>query len=441
MLNLSLKALLNDDMTWMGPRDILDNLVHSISTDTRMIGRNDLFFALRGENFDGHEFVFSALEQGALACVVEKSWLESLDSIPEQPNLVVVQEPLQALQDVAHLYRKRFSIPLVAITGSSGKTTVKEMAFSVLNTRYKVHRNQKSFNNFIGVPLTLLMLEQEHEIGVTEVGTNHFGELKQLSALVEPDIVLFNNIGYAHLEAFKSLQGVLQAKLEILSSAPPKALVVFNADDALLRQTNFAPHPTRSFGVDHDADVQGKILGCDEKGCYTFECQGEQVRLNVPGRHMVDNALAAIALGIHFRLNSSQWKEGINSFHSVDKRMQVLTHGKIVIVADQYNSNPSSCLAALKTVKAIKTKGRKIAILGDMLELGTQSRQEHVKLARHALENDVSVLVLYGEEMLHLFKAAQKMDFQHFGHFNDKKELDRALEALGYIVDDPPDGQ
>ncbi len=423
-MQLTLSEIMNHcdlHASWLGDTNRLHQEIGLVSTDSRSINAGDLFVALKGERFDGHDYVRQALQKNVLGAVVSRAWQES-QSHAVFNNMLVVDDPLTALQGMAAFYRQKFDIPVLALTGSSGKTTTKEMISAVLSGSFSVHRNIKSFNNHIGVPLTLLGLRKEHQICVAELGTNHFGELSFLSKLVQPTMVLLTNIGYAHLESFGSLSGVLEAKLEILHGAAPDAKVIYRKDDPLLRQVDWQSHSTVSYGLSADSDIQGTIIDCDPKGRYRFTCLDKEFSLSIPGRHMVDNALAAIAIARQFGIRDC--RKEIESFAAVDQRMQVRELAGMTLILDYYNANPDSVNAAFHTLSDMEIKdGRRIAVLADMLELGELAKTEHEKLAQRAKDNGIDSLFLFGDEMRHTYERARILGFEVVKYFEHKNDL------------------
>ncbi|MBD3376272.1 UDP-N-acetylmuramoyl-tripeptide--D-alanyl-D-alanine ligase [candidate division KSB1 bacterium] len=423
-MQLTLYEIMNQcdlNGSWLGETDRLHQKINQVSTDSRSINAGDVFVALKGDRFDGHDYVGQALQKNVLGSVVSRAWQESQPQ-NDLNNILVVDDPLTALQSMATFYRQKFDIPVLALTGSSGKTTTKEMISAVLSGSFAVHRNIKSFNNHIGVPLTLLGLRKEHHLCVAELGTNHFGELSVLSKLVQPTMILLTNIGYAHLETFGSLHGVLDAKLEILHGTAPDAKVIYRKDDPFLNQVDWHSHPTVSYGLCADADIQGTIIDCDPEGRYRFTCLGKEFSLSIPGRHMVDNALAAIAVAKQFGVKD--YREKIESFAAVDQRMQVKEFAGMTVILDYYNANPDSVYAAFQTMSDIEIKGgRRIAILADMLELGELSKTEHEKLAQRAQDNGIDSLFLFGNEMRHTYERARTLGIDVVRYFERKQDL------------------
>ena len=425
-MHLTLLNILQDSAgEWRGPQTSLTQPIQRVATDSRTVQAGDLFFALVGEKYDGHQFVPEVLARGALAAVVHRSWFASHAQVDK---LVVVPDPLVAFQESAAAYRRRFDIPTVAITGSAGKTTTKEMTYSVLCQKYRVLRNRKSFNNHIGVPITLFELQPEHDLLVAELGANHFGELDRLSYLVEPSVVVLTNIGHAHLQFFGDLEGVRRAKFEIFNHCRPGAMAIYHADDAMLAGSKLPLDACFSYGLGATADLRAEVLGCDEKACYCFKVLDRVVRLQVPGRHNIVNALAAAAVGVQFHLSADEIASGLESFTAVDQRMQVISFGGMTLLNDTYNANPASCAAALSTLQDFKhPTGRLIAVLGDMLELGAYTEPEHQRLADLCAAAQVDALYLYGTHTAHTYARAKEVGRFEVFYFTDKAQL---LESL-----------
>lgn len=426
---LTLLNILQDSTgEWRGARQRLTQPVKQVSTDSRSVQAGDLFFALQGEKFDGHQFVQEVLQKGALAAIVSRSWHMQHRDID---NVLVVENPLHTFQESSASYRRRFDIPAIAVTGSAGKTTSKEMMYSVLSRRFNVLRNIKSFNNHVGVPKTLFELRPEHDMVLTEVGANHFGELDRLSYLVEPSIAVLTNIGYAHLEFFGDLVGVRRAKFEIFNHCRPGALAIYNADDAMLSGQKFSLSSNYSYGHERPADLLAEVLGCDGNACYRFRLLGQVVQLQVPGRHNISNALAAAAVAVQFQLSVKDIKDGLESFTAVDQRMQVLSIAGCTFLNDAYNANPSSCAAALNTLMDFKiTTGRKIAVLGDMLELGSYTVPEHMLLADRVVATQLDALFLFGTRTVHTFKRAKELGMPAVFYFQDKALLLKSIKSF-----------
>lgn len=382
-----------------------------ISTDTRTLGAGDLFVALSGENFDGEAFVAAAVAKGAAGLLVSRE-----PSPPQAVATVVVADTLRALGDLAAWRRRqRPGLRVLAITGSSGKTTVKEMTAAILARKLPLLKTSGNFNNLVGLPLTLLQLQPEQRLAVLEMGMNRPGEIARLTEIAAPDFACINNIQGAHLLGLDDIQGVARAKGELFAGLAPTATMIVNLDDPLVRALA-RRHPQKqiTFGLHRRAQVRATyIRPKGEAGIdFTLKIGREQVRvsLNCVGRHNVVNALAAAALAHGVGLSLEEIRLGLAAFTPYDKRMQIerLAAG-VRLVNDTYNANPASMLAALETVAGLGRGQRTVAVLGDMLELGGESVAAHRKIGEAVARLGFSHLLAVGSfagEMVAAARAA-----------------------------------
>ncbi len=373
-----------------------------VTIDSRKIHEGDLFIALRGDRFDGHDFIQKALTGGATAAVVEQSWLagQKKRAVRGLP-LIPVLRTLTALQVLALYHRRRLGLPVIGVTGSNGKTTTKEMISAILGTRFRVLRSEGSLNNHIGVPLTLLRTRRTHEIVVAEMGMNHAGEIARLCEIAEPTAGVVTNVGSAHLEFFDGLEGIAKAKREMVEAIGPHGFVVLNGDDprvaAMSGSTEARPI---TFGFSDGVDVRGEIIEFVGGIFPLFRYNGgTPIRMWVPGRHNVANALAAVAVAQAMGCTPEEIQDGLESYRGVKWRTEVIKRGGIVILNDAYNSNPVSAAAALALLRDWSNSRplRRVAVLGDMLELGEESGNLHALIGREAFECGVELLVAVGE--------------------------------------------
>ena len=432
-MNLSIKEIAERFARWASPANIPEESLIGISTDSRRINAGELFVAINGDTFDGHTFVDVALKKNAAAALVDQEWFDKNGSDFQDAPLLVAENSLAAYQNLAHFYRKKINPRVVALTGSAGKTTCKEYIYAVLAQKWHVLRNIKSFNNHVGVPATLLNLEPEHEILVAELGASDFGEIDRLGQLVEPDVCIILNIGYAHLEKLKSREGIARAKMEIFAHAAKDAVGIINADDEILVQQKFPVADVITFGVDRIANVQAQEIQCDALGRYSFKFSELRIQLLIPGRHNIYNALAAAAVGLQFDVPIEKIKTALESVDFIEHRMDVVEVNDLVILDDVYNANPGSCRAALATAAdmQIAAGGRRIAVLADMLELGEDARIEHLKLAEAVKESSVDALFLYGSLTEATAARAGELGMP-VRHFSDQTAL--AAELKSYIT-------
>lgn len=348
-----------------------------VTTDSRKVEPGDLFFALSGPHFDGNTFAKCALEAGASYAVVSSPEIAEQDS-----RYLYVPDTLQALQELAHTHRRHFNIPVIAITGTNGKTTTKELSKSVLSQKYRLLATEGNLNNHIGVPLTLLRLTDEHEIALVEMGASSRGEIALLAQIAAPTVGLITNVGKAHLEGFGSIDGVLEAKSELPEYLREHDGVFFlNADDDRLfrRWSSFA---LMKYGIKADRDpvVTASILSDHPFLEMAVSKDGEELFLSsthLTGRYNYQNVLAATTLGLHFGVPHNAIIEAIESYFPSNSRSQVIEcNGDVTVIMDAYNANPSSMLVALENLSALSSS-HKVAILGEMLELGASSESEH----------------------------------------------------------------
>lgn len=372
-----------------------DSAVGGVSIDSRSIKSGEMFIALKGESFDGHDFIDKAIEKGA-ALVMAQRRLEGC-SIP----YILVKDTLKALQDIARYYRSKFNIPFVAITGSSGKTTTKDMIASVLSQKFKVLKTEGNFNNAIGLPLTLLKLQYSHEIAVLEMGMSSLGEISLLSDIVRQNIGVISNVGITHIEKLGSRDNILQAKLELFSYFDKNSVAVINGDNDMLRDYHSERYRVIKYGLRESNDIFAYAI--EEKGekgiNFSVDLEGVQSDFTVmlPGIHNVYNALSAIAVARLFGMEAGDIREGLKNFKPSKMRMEVINlNSGVKLISDVYNANPESMIAAIDVLHAMRTSGRSICILGDMLELGVLSSEEHYKIGMYAASSGVDVLAAAG---------------------------------------------
>ena len=411
-----------------------------VSTDSRTVAAGELFVALRGERFDGHHFVPDALARGARAAVVEPSFpFSGRESVPH----LVVEDTTTALGELALLYRKKFSIPVVAVAGSNGKTTTKEMIARVLAERFRVLSTKGNLNNQVGVPRTIFRLRESHEIAVVEIGTNHPGEIGYLCRILEPTHGVVTTIGKEHLEFFKTVNGVAREEgalfAALAESARSRAFV--NADDSrVVRVARVVPRRTTYGLQSRSAAVQGKVLSADSAGCFSVAIRrrgaahGVTVQLKIPGGHNALNALAAATVGIGFGLPLVSVKRGLERCRPASKRMEVLRLNGLTVLNDTYNANPDSMIAALRALSAAAVKGKRVAVLADMLELGDSSQAEHARVGREAAQLHVDYLLTYGTQAREIHRAAGLANAVHYEEKNVLAEYLAELVGPGDTV-------
>jgi len=364
------------------------------SIDSRTVGLGQLFFAVKGERLDGHDFVEQALQKGAAGAVVRK---DRLGRYPQQARLLAVEDTLVALQTLATAARKLWGKPLIAVTGSAGKTTTKEAIAHVLGARFRVLKSEGNFNNHFGLPLMLLKLEPEHDLAVIEMGMSHAGEIRALAKIAQPEIGVVTNVAAVHLEFFDSLAGIARAKYELVESLPGSGTVVLNADDEYVSQFGRGfKGKVVMYGTRTAADVRAEKIQSQGAQGTEFDVVVGSVRehatLPLVGEHNVLNALAAVAVGLERGLKPSEAIAELYTLAPADKRGQVLQLGNITVINDCYNSNPKALEAMVDALAAMRAK-RRIVVAGEMLELGPAGEEMHRQAGQHVADKKIDVLL------------------------------------------------
>lgn len=407
------RVLLGDGTDWGKQR------VRRICLDTRSLRPRDLFVAIRGERFDGHDFVQTALVRGAVGAIVFDSYDVSLCAEKPlsrriRPVILGVPDPLYAYQQLAAYVRNRFHIPVVAVTGSNGKTTTKEMVASVMAHRWKILKTEGNFNNRLGVPQTMFRLNAKHQGAVIEMGVDNVGQTTRLCEIADPTIGIITNIGPDHLEFFGSMDVSAQAKAELLDCLPKNGTAILNADDSYYEYLAArARCRVVSFGLSAKADVRAMDLTTDKGNGTIFHlllpghARRTKVHIRVQGEHNVANALAAAAVGTVLGLSGSAIARGLSKFRPAAMRSQVSVYRGIKLIIDCYNANPASMIAAVQLLAQVKAKGKKIAILGDMLELGPNATRMHEDVGEFVARQRIDQLMACGPLAQHIAKGAR----------------------------------
>jgi UDP-N-acetylmuramoyl-tripeptide--D-alanyl-D-alanine ligase len=414
-----MKLQLQDIATYMGaelrPRegDPLQELATGYSIDTRTLSPGDLFFAVRGERYDAHDFVAAALQRGARAAVVARSKVTELLDLAHTHTLLIVDDPLIALQTLAAAVRRHWNKRVIGITGSAGKTTTKEAVAAVLGARFAVLKSQGNLNNEFGMPLQLLKLEPEHEIAVIEMGMSHAGEIAALARIAHPDWGVVTNVGSAHAQNFPdSVAGIARAKYELVQSLPASGVAILNCDDPYVGQFGRDFHGRSIyFGMGPCADPRASNI--EELGAEGMRFQvtaGEtQATVTLPllGRHNIWNAMAAIAAGLEAGIPLAECASAAGQLRPPDKRGEVLRIGDATVINDCYNSNPEALKSMISTLAAMPAK-RRILVAGEMLELGPESISLHRECGRAAAEAGIDLVVGVRGNAQHLVDGARE---------------------------------
>lgn len=389
-----------------------------VSTDTRQITENCLFVALRGDKFDGNQYAKEALEKGAKYAIVDNS------DVAVDNRYLLVDNSLEALQQLAHYHRKQLNIPIVGLTGSNGKTTTKELIAVVLNKKYKTYATKGNLNNHIGVPLTLLALDSSYEIAVVEMGANHQKEIEFLCNIAEPTHGLITNIGKAHLEGFGGIEGVRKGKGELYDWLVESGGTVFvnGANPTLLEMAQ-----ERNFKESVKYLLDNDTLQMLESSPFVSyqDTQGNIIQTHLTGRYNFENIAAALAIGGYFGVLTYDANQAIADYNPTNNRSQIIQKGTNTVIMDAYNANPSSMAAAIENFGRLKAD-RKVVILGDMLELGEESPEEHLALGKLVAQQKFDTVILAGKLMQDALPALPKAYY-----FPDKFSLHN------WIVDHP----
>jgi UDP-N-acetylmuramoyl-tripeptide--D-alanyl-D-alanine ligase len=368
--------------------------VHGYSIDSRTVETGQLFFAVKGERLNGHDYVEQALAQGASAAVVAR---DQLGRYPVKERLLVVEDTLVALQNLATAVRRLWGKPLIAVTGSAGKTTTKEAIAHVLATRFRVLKSEGNFNNHFGLPLMLLKVEPEHDLAVIEIGMSHAGEIRALAKIAQPEIGVVTNVAAVHLEFFDSLADIARAKYELIESLPANGTAIVNADDEYVSRFGRGfKGKVVSYGTHEMANVRAENM--EAKGIEGIEfdvvigTERQHATLPLVGQHNVLNALAAVSVGVERGMKLVEAVGALATMAPAEKRGQVLQVGNITVINDCYNSNPKALKAMVDALAGMPAK-RRVVLAGEMLELGPAGEEMHREAGQHIAENNVDVLL------------------------------------------------
>ncbi len=405
----------------VGKTTILNSYVQEVVTDSRVSSTNGLFFAIVGENTDGHNYISMAKENGAVAAVIEKE----LDNYEEGIVYILVENTLEALKSLATWYRTKFNIPVVAITGSVGKTTTKEMIASVLSVKYNVLKTAGNLNSEIGAPVTVLGLNSAHEIAVIEMGMDHLGQIDSISKIVKPDTAVISNIGVAHIEYLKTRENILKAKTEVFANMPEDGVAILNADDDML-VTITNPIEKVWYGYSETADIKAIDSVVDyTEGVVKAEVliDGNLYELRIPGlsKHLVYAALTGIAVGLRYNMTIEEIIKGVESYKGFKMRMDVKKVGdNILLIDDTYNANPVSMKSLIDTVAASNRECKTI-IMGDMYELGDETLNGHKSCIEYAIEKGITHVIVIGEHMEQAFNSLDEKEQLNVNWYKTKE--------------------
>ena len=411
-----------------------DCFVDAVTTDSRQAGKGVMFIALKGERADGNDFATAFLENGGDCAVVEKDI-----KIPDGKSVIRVNDTHKAIRDIARFYRETLDINVIGVTGSVGKTSTKDMLFSVISQGFETCATKGNFNNEIGVPLTVFGLDSSCEKAIIEMGMSGFGEISRLTAIAKPDVAVITNIGTAHIGNLGSRENILKAKLEILEGMCDDGLVVLNGDDNLLWGAKDSINlKTVYCAVENtEADYVAYDIACDGNGSnFKVKIDGKEYEfaINVAGRHHICNALAAIVCGLHYGMSVENIIKGVASFAPSGMRQKAINVNGIRIIEDCYNASADSMRSSLETFHTVCGASRSIAVLGDMLEQGSFAEENHRLVGRYVSENGINTLVTVGKDARYIADEAKKYNIKNVYEFEKNNDAGEFLAK--YLVKD-----
>ena len=408
-----------------------------VSINSRTIEKEELFVCIQGENFDGHNFLGEAINKGAAGIILSDPVHLSGNMISggNSPFVIQSQNTLRALQDLAGYQRTRFPFQVVAVTGTNGKSTTKEMIASIIETKYKTLKTQGNLNNHIGLPLTLLARKPEHEVGVLEMGMSAAGEIKRLAEIAKPDIGVITNISVGHLDQLKTIKDVQAAKGELFDAITKEGTAIVNADDPLVLELAKSLRVKKiTYGIEQSSDVQASNIQNEGSSGFTFTAkvfnQKISVKLSQIGYCNIYNALAALATGHSLGISGKDMSRGLENYQQIPQRNEQIHYEGVTLINDAYNANPQSMREALKTLSEFNTQGKRFLIIGDMLELGPLSESAHHELGQEIILSNVDHLVTVGP-LASLVAESAKKNPRHplqIGKFNTH------AEAVSYLL-------
>ncbi|MCC3864514.1 UDP-N-acetylmuramoyl-tripeptide--D-alanyl-D-alanine ligase [Terrisporobacter petrolearius] len=407
-------------------------LVNDIVIDSRKASKENAFVAIVGENLDGHDFINLAINQGCKTIIKNKD--NNVDIENKEINVIEVNNTEVAFGDIARLYKKKFEIPFIAVTGSVGKTTTRDMVYSTISAKYNSLKNVGNLNNQFGVPLTLFNLNKEHECAVIEMGMSGFNEIEYLVNIVNPQIGIISNIGYSHVEHLGSRDGIFKAKMEITTNFDKDSLLIVNGDDDCLKtlKDKHLFYKLKTFGFEKDNDIYCESFEMDEDNInFVAVIDGKREEFFIPtvGKHNIYNAMAAILVGINLNMTLEEIKDGLKNFQCTKNRLDIIKSNNLTIIDSVYNASIDSMTAALNILG--RYKSRRVAILGDMFEMGEFAEFGHRQVGKAAL-NNVDILISIGKDSEFIVKELKEnnMNPDNLYHFETKEEAIKKLDDI-----------
>ena len=418
-----------------------ENIVYRVCTDSRKAEPGDLFFPLKGENNDGHDFLGQVLEAGCRTIVVSdesKIPKQAFASQPGDADIIVVGDTTAALQALASYYLD--CLPLkkkIAVTGSVGKTSTRDMLYYAASTSFKTGRNPKNFNNYFGLPLSIMDFEPDTEVAVLEMGMASAGEIETLARIARPDIAVITNIGVSHIENLGSREGILKAKLEVTCCFDENSVLVINADNDMLTPENVkGPYRVITVGTGENCDYRiNDVCDFGDKGIeYTLCHEGKdyRIKLPVPGAHNAINASLAVAAAGLMGISPETAIKGFEQAELTEKRLNIKKQGRIKVIDDTYNACPESMKSALNTLMStdVEDGGRRVAVLGDMFELGKESPAAHLEVGRYAVEKKPDLLIAVGKDAEYIAQGAEPLGDGHVLRYETREDLEKEVHEI-----------
>lgn len=416
----------------------------SLSIDSRKVKKNQLFLAIKGENNDSHNFIQEVFKKGIAAAFVNKNWYRRNKTKVKDFPLFVVNDTVKSLGELAKIHRDNFNIPIICIGGSNGKTTTKDILGWVLNQKFNTLVTQGNYNNHIGLPLTLLSLNNRHQLCVLEVGTNHFDEITYLCNIAQPDYALVTNIGREHLEFFKTLKGVAKEEFKLYDYVLKRenGICFANFDDEFIRKYFEKVFKKKyfSYSYQYNTDIRGEFIGYDDNYFpiikLNYKDKSIKFKINTFGKHSIYNTISAASVAVYFKMALREIKKAFEDFKPPkNMRMDINFHNGIMFINDAYNSNPDSLKLGLETLKDYNTSGKKHIILSDMLEMGKASKREHTQIGKLIQKMEFENLYTIGKDAIYFSKGASKLKNNfYFNNIDDMAKFLKKVIKKGDVV-------
>jgi len=408
-------------------RNIEAKAFSGVSIDSRNIPAGHIFCALKGEHTDGHRFVSQALKNGAVAALVDKEYARHTHN---KEALIIAEDTYQGLVDMASLYAKEMNMPVLAITGSAGKTSTRRLISHILKTSKSVAETPRNFNNHIGLPITILGMTGKEDIAVIEMGTSAIGEIRDLCKIISPDYGMITSIAHAHIGGFGSVDNVQIAKYELFDAVKKDGVLFINQDDPRVAAYPKDNRKRITYGLEHEADIKLNIENIDDQGRFVLSIGDKKIHLKSNGKGAALNAVAAYAFALTLGMKTSEIITGIESYEPSAGRGKTETWKGITFIDDTYNANPFSVRNAIEALKAMRTESKKLMVFGDMLEMGVEARSSHENMGRLIADAGISHLFCYGEDSRYTVESAKAGGIVFSEHYETKKDLAEALHSV-----------